>query len=507
MQKKQNNFSQILPLKKAGLIACLFLCSLSSSATTDLVWQFDPQLQEAYVLVTNLQSEKANELLKKIKTNELHKLYVQNLSETIHILITEDHNRFIEVEQLFKERIKYLESLPVGPETLFLQAELNLQRGFCLLNLGQDLNSVIAIRKAYQLASECLKKYPSFLPIKKTSGVIQVMIGSVPDKYNWFVSLLGMKGSVITGQKQLTELQKSKSSLSMEANILLFTIKGFINQQFSEASEGIIACLKDQPENRLLLFIGVNMLMKDARSEEALQLVSQIDRQKSGLPMHYIDYLRAEILLQKGHYQEAIQSYQSFIKNYPSQSFKKDSYFKIAMCYWLLNDVKAAQAHIEKAKITGTDKAEPDKYAARQLAYTTFPNKKLLKVRYSTDGGYYKQASELLATIVPADLPTAKDQTEYYYRKARLADRTGEIKAAQLFYQQSIDMTKANPWYFGANAALHLGYIAKDQKDYTSAKKYFELALSFPRHEYKNSIDSKARSELEQLAVLRVNGS
>jgi uncharacterized protein HemY len=44
-----------------------------------------------------------------------------------------------------------------------------------------------------------------------------------------------------------------------------------------------------------------------------------------------------------------------------------------------------------------------------------------------------------------------------------------------------------------------MGYLAQEQKDYASAKKYFELALSYKRHEYKNSIDSKAKFALEQI--------
>jgi tetratricopeptide (TPR) repeat protein len=468
-----------------------------------MIWQFDPELQKAYYWVTTLQPEKANEILKHGKFNKLHQLYVQSLNETLHILITEDHQSFTLIDEKFKERLKYLEGLPPGPESLFLQAELHLQRGFCYLNLGQDLNAVLSIRKAYQFTSECLKKFPAFVPIKKTSGVIQVMVGSVPDKYQWFMSLLGMKGSVAAGQKQLAELRNSKSSLSMEATILFFTVKGFINQEFSEAAEGINVCLRDQPDNRLLLFIGVNMLIKDARSEEALALIRQIDTQNQGLPMHYIDYLRGEVLLQKGEYTKSIESFQRFIRNYPSVSFKKDSYFKISLNYWLLGDSKQATANFEKAKITGTDKAEPDKYAAGQLAESTLPNKKLLKVRFSTDGGYYKEAFAVLQSITPADLTTSKEQTEYYYRKARLAHRTGEIAAAKLFYQQSIDMTKNNPWYFGANSALQLGYIARDQKDFVSAKKYFEQALKYPKHEYKNSIDSKARTELELLTTVK----
>lgn len=502
-QKRLNKLNHIRKLKKVGVIACLFLLSFSTKAT-DLIWKFDPELQKAYQLIINLQPEKANEILVKSRSNELHKLYLQSLNETVNILITEDHQGFIQIDQRFKERLKYLESLPQNAETIFLQAEITLQRGFCYLNLNQELNAVFAIRRAYQLATESLKKYPGFAPIKKTTGVINVMVGSVPEKYQWFVSLLGMKGSVVTGQKQLTELRNSKSSLSLEATMLFFTVKGFLNQEFAEAAEGINLCLKDQPNNKLLLFIGVNMLIKDGRSEEALALIHDIDENTGGLPMHYIDYLHGEILLQKGEYAKSIQFYSRFIKNFPSQSFKKDSYYKISLCYWLLDDTRSAKANLEKAKITGSDKAEPDRYAAKQLEDINFPNKKLLKVRFSTDGGYYKEANAVLSSITPKELTTPKDQTEYYYRKARLAHRTGEIVAAKLFYQQSMDMTRNNPWYFGANSALQMGYIAKDQKNYDDARKYFQMALNYPKHEYKNSIDSKARMELQRLGEAKV---
>lgn len=486
----------IKEIKKAGIITCLFLFSCAARAND---WKFDADLIKTYEWVVNLQPEKANELLNRYTGNALHKIYVQTLNETLQILITEDHARFAEFDEHFKERIKYLEGLSPSAESLFLLAEIHLQRGFCYLNLGQEVNAVLSIRKANQLVVDCQKKFPAFIPVKKTAGAIQVMVGSVPDKYQWFMSLLGMKGSVVIGQGLLSDLRNSSSSLKIEADILFFAVKGFINQKFDEAASGINDCLKEQPSNRLLLFMGVNMLIKDARSEEALQLIHRIDQQTQGLPMHYINYLRGEVLLQKGEYIKSIEAFKKFIDVYPSISFKKDSHFKIALNYWLLNDTRNAQLYFDKAKTIGSVKAEPDRYASYQLETGSLPNKKLSKVRFSTDGGYYKEASAHLQSISPIDLPTTKDQTEYYYRKARLAHGMGEISAAKLFYQQSIDMTKNNPWYFGANAALQLGYIAKEQKDFTNARKYFELALSFQRHEYKNSIDSKAKSELELL--------
>lgn len=490
-----------LNLIKAGIIACFFLLSQQSLFAADKIWQFDPELVKAYQLVLNLQTDQAQAQLIKLQkhTNEFHRLYVLSLCETVDVLISEDEQKFDRIESNFKERFKYLDGLPESPEVLFLKAELNLQRGFNFVNLGQELNAVFAIRSAYNTTQECLKKYPDFIPIRKTSGVIQVMVGSVPDKFHWFISLLGMKGSVITGQKQLEELRLSKSSLSTEASILYYTIKGFINQQLDESAKGLRECLETNPSNRLVLFLAANMQVKNGQSEEALQLIHSLDKNNVGLPVHYTEYLRGEILLQRGDYAEAIAAYQKFIPNYKSDNFKKDCYYKISLAYYLQNKMPQAKANFDKAKTVGKEVADPDKYAAAQLKENVFPNAKILKARLSTDGGYYKEAEEELQKISPADLKTTKDQTEFYYRKARLAHRTNEVSAAKLFYQQTIDMTGVNPWYFAPNSALQLGYIAQNARDYASAKKYFEKALSYKKHEYKNSIDSKAKSALEQL--------
>jgi len=497
--------SKIKLIKKAGITACFFLLTLVSSAGTDPVWQFSEQVHQAYLLVLNLQPDKAQEILNKVTdpAQELHKMYVLSLSETADILITEDQKKFEQLEANFRKRLDFVETLPEGPEKLFLEAELNLQRGFNLLNLDQSFNAVFAIRRAYNVTQECLKKYPSFIPIKKTSGVIQVMVGSVPDKYHWFMSLLGMRGSVVVGQKQLQELRNSKSSLNVEATILYFTVKGFINQQFSEAAAGLTEVLKEQPENRLILFLCINMLTKDSQSEKVLELISTLDQHNQGLQMYYVEYLRAEALLNKGEYAKAITYYQKFIKGYRSTSFKKDSHYKIALCYWLMNNEAEAKIYFEKAKTTGKEQADPDKSAAAQLAENKLPNQKILKVRFLTDGGYFKDAQVAVNAIQFSELKTLKEQTEYFYRKGRLAHKTEEFSVAKIYYEETIHLAKENPWYFAPNAALQLGYIYRDQKNYAMAKKYFEQAMTYRKHEYKSSIDSKSRSALEQLKTVK----
>ncbi|MFN5431012.1 MAG: hypothetical protein ACK498_09770, partial [Cyclobacteriaceae bacterium] len=104
-------------------MAGFFLISQTLSAT-DTIWQFSPEMQKAYLLVLNLQPELALAQLNRIntKSEELHKMYILSLNETIDILVTEDQKRMDQFEQHFKQRQEFLEELPIGPEKLFLQA-------------------------------------------------------------------------------------------------------------------------------------------------------------------------------------------------------------------------------------------------------------------------------------------------------------------------------------------------------------------------------------------------
>jgi tetratricopeptide (TPR) repeat protein len=499
-QNERKLLKQISTYLNAGLVACFCFGSSLTQATAPN-WIFDAELDAIYKLAINLQTDQARARLAKINDpqRELYKFYLQSFCESVEVLISEDEALFAAMEKSYKERLKILDGKPESADILFLKAEMALHRGFNMINLGQEFSAVFAIKQAYNLSTECLKKYPSFVPVKKTNGLLEVMVGSVPDKYDWFISLLGMKGSVAVGQKQLNDLRNSPVSLNKEASIIYFAVKGLINQQIDEASKGLTGILKTDPNNRLVMFLAINMMMKNSQSEEAYKLVQHLDANNLGLTLPYIEYLRGEILMQKNQYDAAIAAYQKFIRIYKADSFKKDAHLKIALSYFLAGKLPEANTYWTKAQQTGKVKYDPDISAQAFLNDGPFPNEKILKARLYTDGGYFKEAKAMIQAIAPSDLKTYKQQVEYYYRKARLAHKTNDIGAAKLFYSQTIDMVKDNPWYFGANSALQLGYIHQAGGDLKGAREYFEKTLSYRKHEYKNSIDSKAKSAMETL--------
>jgi tetratricopeptide (TPR) repeat protein len=217
------------------------------------------------------------------------------------------------------------------------------------------------------------------------------------------------------------------------------------------------------------------------------------------MPLHYANYMRGEIYLGRGEYLNSISAYRWFVNNYRGQNGIKDAHYKIGLCYWLNGNLNDAQATFKHARTVGKEASEADKYAARSLADPELPHIELSKARYATDGGYYTRAKEILESLTTAEIPTTRDQVEYYYRRARLAHKLNELERAKNFYLKSIELSGNESWYYAPNACLQLGYIVWSEGDSSMARSYFSKALSYKKHEYKNSIDSKAKSAIAQI--------
>ncbi|HZB11982.1 MAG TPA: tetratricopeptide repeat protein [Chryseolinea sp.] len=490
--------------RKAAILACLFLFvgaipGLGSAGNhfEDMPeWYFDAPTQSAYELVLNLQLEEAHQIIPEPVTAQQH--YVIALAEALELLITEDGEKYTEYESRFTERLERKTSLNV-PDDLFLQAEIRMQWTFIYLKFGHEFDAALNLRQAYLTIDEIRNRFPKFQSIKKTSGLLEVIIGSVPQKYNWVLSLLNMEGSTKTGLAELDYIRSSGSALAFEANLVHALIQGFLLQQPGQGVNEINTLRTKHPKNRLALFLASALSIKDNQSENALKMLDSLSQNSVGIPLYYADYLRGEIFLHKGEYLNSISSYRSFINHYNGQNGVKDGYFKIGLCYWLNGNTNDAEEIFKQAKSRGKEASEADKYAARSLADDELPHIQLTKARYATDGGYYDRAKQILELLQPKDIPTKRDQVEYAYRMARLAHKINDTQNAKTFYQKSVTLSGDEDWYYAPNACLQLGYILLNEGDTTLAKSYFTKALSYGKHEYKNSIDSKAKSGLAQI--------
>jgi tetratricopeptide (TPR) repeat protein len=494
VERKLNNSLLKNTITKAGIFVCLFLFAISYASGQS--WKFDENLQRAYEHALNLNPAGCFSLIKIPETAQQH--FVLSVAEAVELLATESDEKFTVYEERFEKRLD-LNIAGGEADLLFMKAELNMHWAAVYLKFGHELDAAMSLKRAYQLAETCRKKYPDFTPIYKTTGLLQIIIGSVPEKYNWVLGLFGMEGSIQTGLNELVKARNSNSSLSYEAGLMYALIQGFVLQNSEQALYEMSNTLRQSHGYRLPYFLAASLAMKASKSELAITWLDSLAVHSEGIHLHYADYLYGEAQLHKGKYPEAIAAYTRFLKSYKGQNYVKDALYKTGICFWLSGNSKDAASLFNEARARGKESAEADKHAAKSLAETDLPNIQLLRVRYFTDGGYFEEAQTELSKITLTDLPAKRDQVEFYYRKARLEHKQNRFGPAKIFYKQTIEMAGTENWYFAPNSCLQLGYIAVAEKQQSEAKKYFNKALDYKKHEYKNSIDSKAKSALAQL--------
>ncbi len=475
-------------------MVCLFL--FLPMVLSAQQFAFDTRTREAYERVLDLQVESTHNMIPNPQTPQ--ELYVVSLAEALELLITENPRNFSAYETNFEKRISR-KSRKDNVDDLALLAELNLQWTFVYLKFGKEIDAALRLRQAYISAQEVQKRFPDYEPILKTAGLLNVMIGSVPDKYNWILGLLGMEGSVNTGLSQLKKLGGTNHPFAFESTLWHAFTTGFMLQQPEKAIMEMEYVLTIRPDNPLALFMMANFNMKNGSSEEALKYL----RPELASSIVYTSYLRGEVFLHKAEYRQAVHEYSTFLQHFRGQNYIKDAHYKIGLCYWLDGKQEEAIIAFREAESNGKEVTEADKHAAKNLASSELPSIPLTRARFFTDGGYYKEAEEIFNALDPASLRVKKHQVEYYYRKARLYHRLARNEEARENYLKTISMTGDEEWYFAPNACLQLGYMLTALGQTAEARRYFEHALSYKKHEYKNSIDSKARSALAQLKDLK----
>src|SRR5690606_4246305 len=117
------------------------------------------------------------------------------------------------------------------------------------------------------------------------------------------------------------------------------------------------------------------------------------------------EYEYGYALLYKGD-PEAINRFNTFLKNYKGSIFVKDGWQKLAYAYYLQGNTKMAEYCRGKILTYGNSITDSDKQALRFAQQGTWPHATLLKAQLLTDGGYYKDAYGLLSRLDMAGMKT-----------------------------------------------------------------------------------------------------
>jgi tetratricopeptide (TPR) repeat protein len=464
---------------------------------------FTPNLQKAYAEIFKLRVQAGRELIAKENPTNAFRVYAENYADMVELLNSEDENAYEAITDKEDERLELIEKTDKkSPYNRFLRAELKIHWALLKIRFGHEVKAAWNIIQAYRLLEENQKLFPKFLPNLKSIGCLHILVGSIPENQKWVTNFLGLKGNIQQGLKEL-ELASHDKTWGLETSFCQFFIQAYILPYNDKVNEALLEAVDTNEDNLNLNFLATAISLKGGRTEQAIQLIRRSPYNASYLYFPVFELYKGEINLFKGNYQQASAAYLTYIRNFKGKAFLKDTYYKLFLCSWLAGDEKKGLVYIQKIPVVGSTIAESDKAAQKfyenYSKTNTIPNKSLIKIRLYFDAGYYDKALDEAENLSENTFALPKDKADFNYRLARVYHKTEQLEKAIAYYERAVLLTekyKEAQWHFGASATLQLGYIYQEKNQKLKAKNYFEKAISYKRHEYKTSIDNKARAAL-----------
>ena len=479
------------------------LSLVAGSQTVDI----NQRCKKAYSDIIALKFDSAAILIdeeKKQNPENLYPLYLENFINYFKAFISEDERYYEFLKDNKGEIIEKLDKLPDdNPYKNYLIGNIRFQYAMIGTKFGDYFSSAIEVRRSFLLIKKNIKKFPDFELQYSTMGVLHILVGIIPDKYDWILKLISLEGTVEQGMDELyqvlhiTETDDNYSYLKPE---ILFYV-AFIEMNLGLDEDKKEQLMKDlkfyEDKNLLLCFLRSNMLMKSGRNEEAGELLSKMETMKGYFPFYYLYYMQGETKLRKLD-TTAQANYQIFINKFKGNNYLKDAQRKIAWTYLINYDTVGYMKSLEKVLSIGDDFVGIDKEAEKEAETVNIPNVDLLKSRLLFDGGYYSSAEIILDTI-NVSLLNKDEKLDRLYRLGRINQKTGNTDKAIRYFKSTIEQGRDSKRYFAGNAALQLGKIYEKEKQFDNALKYYKLCRELDFDEYETSIKEKAKQGIERI--------
>ena len=467
-----------------------------------------PNCKQAYKEIMSLKFDHAEEYLTSEKENypeNVYPYYLENYIDFLKVFISEDEEIFDNAENNKLQRIKLIEALSdTSPYRNYLLANVNLQWAFARLKFKEYFSAAIELNRAYHLIEENTEKFPDFYPNKITHGVIKIMVGLVPEKYNWILSIISIEGSVEDGTNELYEVLQISDSDTNYAYLQEETIfyLGFIELNINPDKTKSLILLEEilplADSSLLFAYMGVNILTKTAQNEEAEILFNKIQNRDGYYPFYYLDYLNAEFYLKKLDTDNARKLYSKFLKNFKGKNYIKDAWRKIAWTYLLEGNTEGYKNILSNVGTQGYGDIGIDKEALKEFESNEIPNTELLKARLLFDGNYLPEADSILKFINDTDF-TFDQKLEKTYRLARIKHQSNNIIDAKSMYKSVIINSELTENYFPANSALKLAEIYESEDSSGMAYYYYQKCTEMNFTQFENSIKAKAKEGMRRV--------
>ncbi len=484
------------------LFALAIICLFSISSGAQKVFDFNSTCQQAYLEITKLKLGVGQQLINEARSQNANNLIPYLLEGYIDFFVlffNEDPNEYKRRKNNFNVRLDaFDEGSQSSPFYNYCRAITFIQRAAVEIKFGERLGAGLDFKKAFSLIKQNRRDFPRFMPNNMIYGPLQVVIGTVPKNYRWAANLFGLRGSISEGMNTMRSFLNSNDQYARlfqnEAAFYYCYLKYYLENKPDEVFRFINTRKLDLVNNHLFTYLAANLGINNKQTDFARNVILRRNTSPEYLSTSVWDFELGYAKLHHLECQEAIVYFERFIRNFKGRFYVKDVLQKISWAHYLLGNMPAAENARQRLLRSGNTDTDADKKAQKDAKSNLWPNMLLLKARLLSDGGYHREALGLLHGKSSASFADRGQALEFNYRVARIYDDLGNDDTAVTAYLAAIKLGENRKEYYAARAALQIGYIYEKRGNKAQAIAYYERCISMEDHEYKDSLDQRAKA-------------
>lgn len=449
----------------------------------------------AHHYILQLKFERAEAFLQEASNRTPQNLYVEYLRsrmDFLKVFLSEEEEVYDEKYEVIKDRIQLFKESSDEESFHYLSiAEGYLQLAMLDAKFQNNTSAAFKAYRGHRILEEGRENFPEEQRYNLAYGLMNILIGSVPEPYQKYLGWFGLKGTIPKGLSSMESLKNSANNKyhGVEAFVLLSYTQIYL---LSNYDVGLSFKEYNFENNTLLLYMEASRLLKMGETKKSIETLKNRPTGEGIFPFHHLTYMEGKALMFEMD-PRAKKTLISYINNYKGEHYIKSAYMYLSWYAFLDDDMDLYNSYREDILVEGTDFTGADKQALRDLDFPI--RKELIRVTLLFDGAYYEEASAILETMV--EPKSEKQKLEYLYRRGSIALKLDQD--FHTYFDRLIDEDNKSGFYYAPNAALMLAKYYEKQNDKKKALKYYNKALDFNDFPYERSIHQKSKAGISRL--------